>query len=114
MIQEVIIYVVIVGGSSYLTYSSVQPKMLFDWWLYFWAKNILTYKEVDWSELSDEECVEVAKVYKWIKPFGTCIKCFSFWFCLFPAYIFSFSMISFLFIFIASIIFSVWLVAMEY
>lgn len=113
MIQELITYVFITGGFSYLLFSSVQPGMLNDWWLFFWAKNILTHKEIDWSELSDSECLEVAKVYKWIKPFGTCIKCFSFWSSLVPSIYFSHSMISFLFIFITSIILSVWLVAQE-
>lgn len=113
-IQDLLVYTLIVGGSNYLLFSSLQYGMLNDWWLIFWAKNILTHKKIDWSELSDADCIEVAKIYKVMKPLGTCLKCFGVWFCLVPAYIFSWSVISFLFIFIASIIFSLWLAAMEY
>jgi len=109
MIEYLIISVIITGGAAYLIYSSFEYGMLNDWWIVFWAKVVLKYKKIDYNGISDKDCIEIAKIYKIMKPLGTCIKCFGFWFCLVPSFIFSCSVTTFLFIFIASTILSIWL-----
>lgn len=69
---------------SVLAYFSVQPNMIFEQWLLFWAKLILRREGVDYNLFAEkEDIIDTAKIYnKWIKPLGVCYKCFMPWACL--------------------------------
>ena len=71
---------VIIAAIAYLLFRYMQPGNILDFWLVFWSKIILKKEEINYSEMSKDDIVDLAKeLSMWISPLGGCVLCFSFW-----------------------------------
>jgi hypothetical protein len=106
--------IITLSSIAYIMYYSLQPNMIFEFWLLHWAKKTLDKQDIDYSELDKETLIELAVDYnKWIKPLGYCVKCFAPW-VLLPMVIYTglnldLELSKIVYLYVISIVVTIWL-----
>lgn len=74
--MEILTQSITLGAITYYLWLVVQPGMLFENWLKYWAERTINSRGVIHEGLDTEDKIDIAKEYNvWIKPLGACSKC---------------------------------------